>query len=444
MNRNRLLPALVAVFLSMFSRVRADDWPQWMGPRRDADWRETGIIRQFPEGGPKILWRQPLGYGFAGPAVVGDRVFVSDYQTEANIRESTNPGRKPPIDGHERVLCLDAKSGKELWKVEYDCHYEISYPAGPRCTPTVHEGKVYALGAEGNLLCLDARSGSRIWEKDFKKDLGAKTPTWGFAGHPLVEDNMLICLVGGRDGVVYAFDKDSGKELWHALEAPEPGYSPPTIIEAGGTRQLIVWHSESINSLNPQTGAVYWSFELKPASGMAIMAPRVFGEYLFASARVNQSAVFRLDRDKPAATLVYRGEPKTSLYAINATPYIDDGVIYGADQPGQFRAVELASGKRLWETNRPISGEDEGRPLASGTAFVVKNGDRYFLFSETGDLVIAKLSREGYDEIGRAKLLEPTGFGFNRDVVWSHPAFANRCVFARNDKEIVSASLAQE
>lgn len=436
------LPAFL-VFGVLAAALRADDWPQWMGPNRDDRWRESGIVDKFPEGGPKVLWRAPVAYGFAGPAVVKGKVYVGDYQTDAKVRELSNPGARPPIDGRERVLCLDAKTGKEIWHKDYDCHYEISYPAGPRCTPTVHDGKVYALGAEGNLLCLDGETGAQIWAKDFKKDLGAKTPIWGFAGHPLVDGKKLICLVGGRDGVMYAFDKDTGKELWHALEASEPGYSPPTMIEAAGVRQLLLWHPESINSLNPETGAVYWSQELKPQYGMAIMAPRKFGDYLFAGGIGGQSAVFKLAGDKPAAEVVYRGTTKTSVYPVNSTPFIENGVIYGVDQPGPFRAVELATGKRLWETNQPVSGLADGRPLASGTAFIVKNGERFFLASETGHLIIAKLLPERYEEISRWKMLEPTGFGFDRDVVWSHPAFADKCVFWRNDKELVCASLAK-
>ena len=151
-------------------------------------------------------------------------------------------GREQAVEAHadartqgkERVLCLEAKTGKEVWKHEYDCTYEVSYPAGPRCTPTVHDGKVYALGTEGNLYCLDAKKGAVLWSKDFKKDYGAKTPIWGHCGHPLVDGKKLICTVGGKGSVVVAFDKDSGKELWKALDATELGYSPPTMITAGG------------------------------------------------------------------------------------------------------------------------------------------------------------------------------------------------------------------
>lgn len=441
MVRSLVVLVLVAVCGSV---SRADDWPQWMGPNRDDVWRETGIVRKFPEGGPQVLWRASIAGGYAGPAVAADRVYVTDYNSGADFKTLNNPQARPELNGKERVLCLNAKTGELIWEHKYDCKYSISYPCGPRCTPTVHDGKVYTLGAEGNLLCLDAAKGKVQWSKNFKTDFKAKTPLWGFCGHPLVDGKKLICVVGGEEGVVYAFDKDTGKELWHSLEASEPGYCPPTMIEAGGKRQLIIWHADAINGLDPETGKPYWTIELKPSYGMAIMAPRQSGDFLFAGGIGNQSALLKLDRDKPAATVVYRGNPRNSIYPVNATPFVDAGVLYGPDQPGQFRAVKFETGERLWESLRPITGEETGKPPGSGTAFVVKNGDAYFLASETGHLIIARLSPQGYDELGRWKMQDATGSAFGRDVVWSHPAFARKCVFARNDKELICASLATE
>ena len=126
---------------------------------------------------------------------------------------------------------------------------------------------------------------------------------------------------------------------------------------------------------------------------------------------------------------------------MNSTPIVDGAVLYGVDQPGQLRAVNVATGARLWETTSPTTG---AKPANSGTAFLVKNGDRYFIFNESGELVVAKLSPEKYEEMSRAKILEPTNSCFGRPVVWSHPAFANKCMFARNDKEIVCVSLSEQ
>ena len=440
--------ALVAVLLA--SPAWADDWPQWMGPNRDGTWKETGILRKFPPGGPKKLWSVPIGGGYAGPAVADGKVYVADYQSDDPNR-GNNPGGTTKRTGKERVLCLDAATGKELWKHEYNCPYNVSYGAGPRCTPTVAGGRVFALGTMGDLRVLDADKGTLVWKKDFKTDYNAKTPLWGFAGHPLVYKDTVICLVGG-DSLLVAFDTATGKEVWKALTTPgegKAGYSPPTLIEAGGAKQLVIWHPEKLVGLNPDTGKRYWDVPLKPAYEMSIMAPVQYKDRLFAGGIGWAGVTLKLDPDKPAVTEVWRGvsNKANGLYPVNSPPLVEDGVLYGTDQPGCLRAVELDTGKRLWATTLPVIGKDEDpedrRAHGSGTAFLVKNGDRYFIFGESGHLVIAKLSPKGYEEIDRAKLLDPTNEAFQRPVVWSHPAFANKCVFARNDKEIVCYSLAE-
>src|SRR5947209_8723834 len=172
----------------------------------------------------------------------------------------TGPDGKPlrptraGIPGKERVLCLSAKDGKELWKHEYDCPYTVSYPSGPRTTPVVRDGRVYTLGAMGDLLCLDASSGRVRWSKNLVKAYRLDgPPVWGWAAHPLLDGDLLYCLVGGPGSAVVAFHKDTGAEAWKALTSEEVGYSPPMIYRAGGKRQLIVWLSESLNSLDPAT-----------------------------------------------------------------------------------------------------------------------------------------------------------------------------------------------
>jgi outer membrane protein assembly factor BamB len=427
-----------------------------MGPNRDAVWPETGIVETLPSTGPTVVWRASVSQGYAGPAVAQGRVYVTDKVLKPGASDPADPfDSKTQTPSTERVICLDQANGKVLWTHEYDCPYAISYPYGPRCTPTVNDGKVYTLGAMGHLFCLDAEKGTVLWAKHFPTDYDAKPPVWGFSSHPLVYKNLLICIVGGDGSVAVAFDKDTGQEVWKALSAPEPGYAPPTLIEAGGTTQLVIWHAAAINGLNPMTGEVYWSIPLKPQYGMAIMAPRIDGDLLYAAGNGGAQVVLRLDKNKPAVDVVWKqdAEPKgraakpRGISPINMTPFVENGIVYGVDQPGMLRAIRLATGERLWYTFLPVIGQDEDenyRGAGSGTAFLVKNANRFFLFAETGDLIIAKLSPEKYEEVSRAKLLEPTGAAFGRKVVWSHPAFAGKCLFARNDKEIVCFSLAKE
>jgi outer membrane protein assembly factor BamB len=238
---------LLLVLLGIVSG-RADDWPQWLGPQRDAVWREEGILKKFPEAGLKIRWRTPIGGGYSGPAVANGRVYVMDRQLATGANNPANPFDRGTIHGNERILCLDEATGKILWKYEYDSPYTMSYSAGPRTTAAISDGKVYTVGAEGNLVCVGADKGNLLWSHDFKKDFNIATPMWGFAGHPLVDGNKVICLAAGEGSVAVAYDKNSGKEIWRALSAKEPGYAPPMIYEFAGKRQLIIWHPEAVNS----------------------------------------------------------------------------------------------------------------------------------------------------------------------------------------------------
>lgn len=418
--------------------AQADDWPQWRGPQRDGILRETGLVDAIPEEGLPVLWRTPIAGGYAGPAVANGRVYVTDYVRESGDA-SNAPGRRAELQGTERVLCLSVEDGSILWTHEYDCPYKISYPCGPRVTPTVDGDRVYTVGAEGHLFCLNAESGDVLWSRQLRDEYKVDVPIWGFSGHPLVDGDKLICLVGGEGSVAVAFNKHTGEELWRALTASEPGYCPPTMIELGETRQLLIWDADAINSLDPETGNVLWSQPLKPNYGMSIMAPQLYENKLFASGIGNVGAMFELGVEQPSARMVWKGTSKSAVYCANSTPLIVDGTIYGVDcRTGGLRAVRLDDGAVLWETFAPTTGD---RRAGHGTAFIVKNADRYFLFNEQGDLVLAELSPTTYQELGRFHVLEPTGEAFGRSVVWSHPAFANGSLFARNDSELVCVSL---
>ena len=434
--------------------VRGDDWPQWLGPQRDGVWRETGILDKFPKGGPKVRWRVPTGGGYAGPAVANGKVFVADRVLAPGSKDPDNPFSRTNSEGVERVTCLDDATGDVVWRHTYPCKYGMSYPCGPRCTPVVAGGKVYSLGAMGDLYCLDAATGKVVWSKNFMKDYSAPLAVWGFAASPLLDGDKLICLVGGKASIVVAFDKDNGTEKWKALSfekgQTELGYCPPMIYKVGGVRQLIIWHPEAVNSLDPETGKVYWSEKFMLKANLAIPTPRLDGDKLLISSFYNGSRLYKLDSEKPGATQVWasRGAGEMprltdNLNCIMSTPFVRDGYIYGVCSYGELRCLKLEDGSRVWQDMRATGSQKEPNERWAN-AFLVPQGDRWFLSNEKGDLIIAKLSPEGYEEIDRAHILEPTSKITGRMVVWSHPAFANRSMYMRNDKEIVCVSLAKE
>ncbi len=439
----------VVFFLSLLavvpndSTAMADDWPAWMGANRDGVYRETGIVDSIPESGLKVKWRKPIAEGYAGPAVASGKVVVFDYvKSEGEIKN--NPRARVELKGSERITTMDASTGETVWQKSYDCPYSISYPAGPRCTPTIDGDRVYTLGAEGDLQCRSMTNGEVIWGFSLKEKLNAKILIWGQSSHPLVDGELLYTMVGGKGQGIVAFNKMTGEVAWKALDV-ETGYCPPSIIKAGGARQLIAFHPKGVVSLNPADGTKYWEHELTPLHQMSIARPMIDGNLLYASGIKDVSLMMELDTEKPGAKELWRGDSKESIFSANATPLFVNGTLYGTDcGVGCLFAVDGKTGERLWQTfeaTRP----KETRKVNHGTGFVTRIGDtdRYFIMNEVGDLVMAKMTPEKFESLGRFHVLEPTGEAFGRDVVWSHPAYAEKTLFARNDKEIVAVDLAK-
>lgn len=445
-------PLALLLLVSLSAPAVAEDWPQWRGAERDAVWKETGIVETLPAE-LKVAWRTPIRSGYAGPAVADGRVFVTDWQKDPDSRT---------LDGRERLMALDEQTGEVLWAHEWQTSYRMlmaSYAIGPRATPTVDGDRIYVLGATGRLLCLDVASGEVRWEKDYPTEYDTSIATWGTTSPPLVDGDLLIAVVGAEpDGMVMAFDKRTGEERWRSVEVEgEMGYSAPVIYEAGGARQLVVWHATALVSLNPANGDLYWQQPIDAGAGMAITTPLKSGDYLLVSQLYNGSTMMRLDRDRPAATLLWQGQGRSpdtpeGLHTTNSTPIIVGDHLYGIGVNGELRGLDARTGERVWE-NLEMNAEAraEWGVLRWSTAFLVQQGDRWFFNSDDGYLIQARFSPEGYEELGRTKLIEPTtsaGFGsgarrrFDRPVNWSHPAYANRHIVHRNDREIIRSSLA--
>jgi outer membrane protein assembly factor BamB len=413
----------------------AEDWPGWMGPKRDNQWNLDRAPSTFPADGLKPLWSTKVAGGYSGPAVVGERVYLTDMLTQADAKVD-NFGRKA-FDGTERVHCIDNSTGKVLWTHEYPVKYAISYPAGPRCTPIVDGDRLYTLGAEGDLFCFQAATGKVIWSKNLKATYKTESPLWGYAAHPLIDGDNLITLAGGEGSQTVALNKKTGEEVWRFGTSKETGYSPPTIIQAAGVRQLILVNPEAVNSVNPDNGKPYWSIPYTADNGSIIMSPVRADKYLFIGGYSNRNLLIELGGDQPSAKEVWRNQAKKGMSPVNVQPMVIDNIVYGCDQSGELMAFDIASGDRLWETSKPIS----DRPQGSGTAFMVKNGERFFLFNESGELIIAKISPKGYEELARTKIIEPTNNAFGRDVVWCAPAFANGSIYVRNDEQLIRVPL---
>lgn len=423
--------ALIWLLSSPKPACLAEDWPQWMGPNRDNVWRESNIIESFPKVGVNVLWRHPVGGGYAGPAVSRGRVYIADFQPEKALTESPQ-GRLS--QGKERILCLDEHTGELLWKHDDPVTYTISYPAGPRCTPNVEEDRVYTLGAQGNLHCLDATTGRPRWSRNLPAEYSTQPAIWGYAGHPLIVGDKLICIAGGPESLVIALDKFTGKEIWRSLSSSGQGYTPPVLINAAGRPQLIIFHPDGVSALNPDNGQHYWTVDYQASNGSVIMSPVKSGNLLYAAGFSNKNLMIRLSDDHPGATLLWQDISDAAVSPVNVQPFTDQDMLYGFHQDGTLFGIDFATGKRVWSSLEPLQSK---RALRTGTAFIIKQADRYWLFTEQGDLVIAKMSRQGYQELDRTHVLDATDVAFGRKVVWSAPAFANQKIFLRNGKECI-------
>jgi outer membrane protein assembly factor BamB len=425
----RLVLGLALCTVAACGRASADDWPQWRGPNRDGVWRETGVLEKFAGEELKIQWRQPIGSGYSGPTVAGGRVFVTD-----RVVEPTQA---------ERVHCFDAQTGQPQWTHSYDCAYEkVGYTAGPRASVAVDDGRAYSLGSMGHLFCFEAESGKVAWQKDLNSEYQIRMPIWGIAASPLVENDLLIVQVGGEKACLVAFDKKTGKERWRALD-DNASYSAPIMIEQAGRRVLVCWTGESVVGMNAVTGEVYWQHPFKPSKMVInIATPVLEKNRLFFTSFYDGSLMLQLKTDALAVEPVWqrsgRDEQHTdSLHSIISTPYLEGDYVYGVDSYGEFRCLDALTGDRIWESLVPT-------PKSRwSTIHMVRNGRRMWMFNERGELIIARLSPQGYEEISRAKLLKPTRVQLSQrgGVCWSHPAYAQRHVFARNDEELVCASL---
>lgn len=413
-----------------------DSWPQWMGMERNNVWPAKNTLDQFPKEGPKVVWSAPVQVGYAGPAVVGTSVYIGEFESAVDVKVSNFSRDK--MEGVERFKCLNAETGEEKWRQEFPTTYAISYPSGPRCTPVVEDNRVYFLGAEGKLLCLDTEKGSVVWKRELKEEYNTNSALWGYASHPLIDGDNLICVVGGEGSHTVAFDKMTGKEIWKNGTASEQGYVPPKIIEHAGVRQLILASPDFIKAVDPATGKELWNEKYEATSGSIIMTPIHSGNYLFIGGYSKRNLMLELDSASPGAKALFRDKPKLGLSPVNVQPFFNGDLIYGVHQSGELMAVEIPSGERLWATSQPVS----DRPVGNATTFIVNNGgDKFFLFAETGELVIAKLTRKGYEELDRSKVIEPTNNAFGRPVIWCAPAFANGRMYVRNDEQCLCIEL---
>lgn len=432
MKKQWLTRFLLSFVILWTNFVFAADWPQWRGPNRDGVWSQTGVVKTFSSPQLPIRWRAQIANGYSGPTVANGFVYVTDRLTEPNEIE--------------RVLCFDAATGKAVWSCQYPCKYQkIGYPDGPRASVTINDGRAYSLGTTGLLHCFDALKGTVLWSKDLNQEYKIRMPIWGIAASVLVEGNSVILQIGGDKACMVAFDKTDGREIWKALDDPA-SYSSPIMIQQAGKRVCVCLTGNRVVGIDPLTGGLYWEVPFPPTRGViAVATPVLKDNFLLVTSFFDGSLMIKVDPDQLAAKEIWRrkgaDEQHTDgLHCMISTPVILGDYIYGIDSYGQLRCLKRDTGDHVWESQTVV-------PFARwATAHLVQNGPHIWMFNERGELIISKLSPEGYQEISRTKLIEPTTGQLNSrgGVCWTHPAFAGTCIYVRNDKELICADLSEK
>jgi outer membrane protein assembly factor BamB len=420
------LRGALAFCLAAHLALLAADWPQFRGPDRDGTWSETGILKSIPPDGLNIRWRQPVGGGWASPVVADGRVFIFDV---ALLKPSAR----------ERLHCFEERTGKVLWVYEYDEAYgEWAYVpergAGPTATPIVEGDRIYTVGASGFTHCLDVKTGRLIWEKKIAREY--QIAEMSCRPSPLIDGNLLILFTGAKPGAsLLALDKHTGATIWKALDELISNSSPIIITTGGKTngpakKQLIVWSNTSLASLDPVTGKVFWREPMSTSGNDSAATPVFQGTRLLVSGLMAD-----LSGDEPHFLWPEIRTPSKRVLSNTSTPLLLGDHIYTARGYGELVCLEAGTGAQVWSTNT-ITASKNGAAI-----HITPQGGGFFLFTDEGNLIRADLSPSGYRELGRAHLIDPT-WPFNQTkYVYAPPAFANRHIFARNEAEVVCASL---
>lgn len=355
------------------------------------------------------------------------RVYVTDsHVTRTNAREN--------------VHCRNAATGKAIWTHTYDVVYpeygaDPAHPFGPAATPVVASGKIYSLERMSHLLCLDALTGRVLWSHNLPKEYNTTEDLRGFSSSPIVESNLVVIAIAKSPEIsIVAFNKDSGRQVWEALDEI-PSNTSPIVVEAAGRRQLIVWANKSVAALDPVTGSILWRQNVASSGNYAVPTPVWKGELLLLD-----GLMLKLRSDQPGASILWPEDTRPLRIHLSdtSTPLLHDGLVFSPTSKGHLLCRGAATGKQLWQADQ-VSKSKSG-PSIHLTA--VPSIGCAFLFTDRGDLILSRLHASGYQELGRFHLLEPTAEYGQQKMAWVPPAYSGQCVFARNDKELVCASLA--
>jgi outer membrane protein assembly factor BamB len=387
----------------------AADWPQWRGPQRNGHGQESGLLQEWPSGGPKQRWRvDDLGKGYSTPAVVGDRLYVMG---------STG------VES-EYVTARDTKTGKILWTTPVGkvgkADQKPSFPAA-RSTPTVEGDFLYALGSDGDLACLEAKTGKIRWQHQLRTEFGGKSGVWAYAESPLIDGETLVCTPGGSEATVLALRKSTGEVIWKAAlpEADEAGYASTIVVEAGGVRQYVQLLQKGLVGIAPKTGQLLWRYDrLISKYGANIPTPVAADDIIFGGAAGTGAGAVQLvahGERVEAKPLYFEAKLPTAIGgAVKVGPEL-----YGTTAQALL-CVDFKTGQVKWEER------------ALGAASLCYADQRLYLHGENGAVALVEPSADGYREKGRFTPPDAPKHDQPMEKSWAYPVVAHGQLYLRD------------
>jgi outer membrane protein assembly factor BamB len=389
--------------------ARGEDWPCWRGPHWDGISRETGLLAEWPKNGPAQLWKVHLGGGFSSAVVADGRLFT---QTKEKTQEV--------------VLCLDAVSGKDLWRYRYDCDY-AEYPTftgggmpasrtGPRSTPTVVGDRLYSLGATGILLCLETKTGKKVWQQDLLALAGISCPKHGYCGCPLVVGDHIYLNPGGPKGKsIAALATKDGSMVWQALDDPI-GESTPVWVENSSSSQVIFFTGIAAVGAQAKDGKLLWRYPWKTQFDLNIATPIYAGGKVFVSSNYGTgAALLRLNQTSEPET-VWKSKAMQNHFT---TSVLYEDCLYGFSE-ARLRCVDFQTGQVRWEK------------MGLGKGSLVVADGQLIVLGDHGQLVLARATPDKYTEISRCQVFDA------QSLTWIVPVVSNGTLYVRSQFTLVA------
>ncbi len=397
----------LALCLGCFSLAAgAANWPQWRGPERDGISQESGLLKEWPNEGPKLLWQvKDIGSGYSTPAVVGERLYLM-----------SNEGMQD-----EFVRALQVKDGKQVWSRRLgkvgNPDQKPSYPAA-RSTPAVDGDLLYALGSDGDLVCLERATGKVRWQKNLRTDFGGQPGIWAYAESPLIDGDVLVCTPGGAEATLVALNKKTGKLLW---KSPVPGgeqaaYASVIATTVGGTKQYVQFLQKGLVGVDAKSGKFLWRYD-KTAQGSPANIPTPVGRdgYLYSATGRGGAALIKLNHQNQAEVEQVYASPKLPT-AIGGTVLLGD-YLFGTTSQALVCA-EFKTGEIKW-TERGV-----------GAGSLCYADGRLYLHGENGEVALVEATPEGYREKGR--FTPPDQPERGQSKAWAYPVVSNGRLYIRD------------